>query len=110
MQQLSQAGHDAYCVARIAPTAVIFNSPASVGGRTVPRRVTRYADVMPHFALTVALGLLLAIALPGCATSPAEQEAARQAWAARDAERERECQRALGWWKAGACVFGGGSM
>ena len=51
---------------------------------------------------------LLAVACAACATSPAEQEAARRAWAARDAERERECQRALGWWKAGACVFGGG--
>jgi hypothetical protein len=61
-------------------------------------------------AFAIPLVLLFTVALPGCATSPAEQEAARQAWAARDAERERECQRALGWWKAGACIFGGGSM
>ena len=61
-------------------------------------------------AFAVSLSLLIGVVLAGCATSPAEQEAARQAWAARDAERERECQRALGWWKAGACIFGGGSM
>jgi hypothetical protein len=64
---------------------------------------------MRHNAIVMLL-VLATLAVASCATSPAEQEAARQAWAARDAERERECQRALGWWRAGACVFGGGSM
>lgn len=38
-------------------------------------------------ALAALLGLMLTGALAGCSTPPAEQEAIRKAWAARDAER-----------------------
>ena len=54
-----------------------------------PRRLTP----MRQLTLTFLVGLLLTGALPGCATSPADQEATRKAWAARDAERAAECAR-----------------
>jgi len=53
------------------------------------------------------IGLLLAGTLPGCATSPAEQDAIRRAWEERDAERAAECRRAGGGFVAGGCVRGG---
>jgi len=38
-------------------------------------------------SIAILLGLLVAGVLVGCAMSPAERQAAEQAWAARDAER-----------------------
>ena len=38
-------------------------------------------------SLAILLGLLVGGVLVGCAMSPAERQAAEQAWAARDAER-----------------------
>ena len=38
-------------------------------------------------SLAILLGLLVGAVLVGCAMSPAERQAAEQAWAARDAER-----------------------
>ena len=38
--------------------------------------------------------MLLAGMLQGCSLTPAEQDAIRQAWEERDAERARECHRA----------------
>ena len=38
-------------------------------------------------------GMLLVGALSGCSVSPAQQDAIRQAWEERDAERARECAR-----------------
>ena len=48
--------------------------------------------------------LLLAGILPGCSISPDQQEAIRQAWAERDAERARECERVRGFIVAGSCL------
>lgn len=59
-------------------------------------------------ARNVMVLMLLACGLQGCSVSRAEQDEVRKAWAARDAERERECQRAMGSWKDGACIFSGG--
>jgi hypothetical protein len=57
----------------------------------------------------VALLLLtcLSTVLPACATSPADTEAARRAWAERDAERARECRAAGRAFVAGGCSGGG---
>lgn len=52
--------------------------------------------------------LLVAGILPACSISPARQEAIRQAWEERDAERARECQRAGRAFVAGGCAGGGG--
>jgi hypothetical protein len=54
-----------------------------------------------------AFTLGVAIVLPGCATSPTDQEAARRAWAERDAERARECRAAGRAFVAGGCAGGG---
>ncbi len=53
-------------------------------------------------------GILLVGALQGCAISPAQQDAIRQAWEDRDAERARECHRAGRGFVAGGCAGGGG--
>jgi hypothetical protein len=56
-----------------------------------------------------AVGLVVLLAASaGCATGLGDGEAARRAWAERDAERQRECRQARGGWIAGGCVFGGG--
>jgi len=52
-------------------------------------------------------GILLAGALQGCSMSPAQQDAIRQAWEERDAERARECHRAGRGFLAGGCAGGG---
>ena len=52
----------------------------------------------------LGLALLVGFAL-GCASNPAEREAAGQAWAARDKERARECLRAGGRWNGSGCSF-----
>jgi hypothetical protein len=52
----------------------------------------------------ILVGLLLASSLQGCSTSPAQQEAIREAWAERDAERARECSRVRGFLIAGSCL------
>lgn len=54
------------------------------------------------------VGLLLAGILQGCSISPAQQQAIRQAWEEKDAERARECQRAGRGFVAGSCTGGGG--
>ncbi len=59
---------------------------------------------MRQLTLTVLVGLLLIGALAGCATSPADQEAIRKAWAARDAERAAECARNGVGFAAGGCL------
>ena len=56
------------------------------------------------FATAAVVGVLLAATTPGCATSPARQEAIREAWAERDAERDRECRRVNGFLVAGSCL------
>jgi hypothetical protein len=61
-------------------------------------------------ALAPLLAVCLAfIAAAGCATSPAEREAAQKAWAERDAQRAAECARNRGRFVAGACIYGGGA-
>jgi hypothetical protein len=52
-------------------------------------------------------GILLVGALQGCSVSPAQQDAIRQAWEERDAERARECRGAGRGFVAGACTGGG---
>jgi hypothetical protein len=56
----------------------------------------------------LALAVLLVGGPAGCVGGPADRDAARRAWAERDAERQRECRQARGGWVAGGCVFGGG--
>jgi hypothetical protein len=56
----------------------------------------------------ILVGLLLAGILQSCSVSPAQQEAIRQAWEERDAERARECYRAGRGFVAGGCTGGGG--
>ena len=63
--------------------------------------------VMRPLALAALLALALAGALPGCSTSPAEQDAIRKTWAERDAERAAECQRRGVGFVAGGCATGG---
>ena len=48
--------------------------------------------------------ILWAGILPGCSISPAQQEAIRQAWEERDAERARECYRHGLGFAAGGCT------
>jgi len=55
---------------------------------------------LTQLRLAALIGLLAGAPL-GCAITPAEQEAIRQAWQSRDAERAAECRRMGGWWKAG---------
>jgi hypothetical protein len=45
--------------------------------------------------------------LPGCATSPASVDAAREAWAARERERAAECVSRRGRPFNGSCIYGG---
>jgi hypothetical protein len=52
--------------------------------------------------VAVAMGFLAA-----CAGSPADREANRQAWEARDAQRALECQREGGRYFDGSCTRGG---
>ncbi len=52
----------------------------------------------------ILVGLLLCGIVHGCSISPDEQEAIRQAWADRDAERARECDRVRGFLVAGSCL------
>lgn len=56
----------------------------------------------------LAAGLLLVGALQGCSVSPAQQDAIRQAWQEKDAERAAECRRAGRGFVAGGCTGGGG--
>lgn len=52
----------------------------------------------------VIVGVILTGTAPGCSTSAAQQDAIRQAWAERDAERDRECRRVNGFLVAGSCL------
>ena len=63
---------------------------------------------MKQVLSAILIGILLVAALPGCSVSPAEQEAIRQAWEERDAERAQECRRAGRGFVAGGCTGGGG--
>jgi hypothetical protein len=63
---------------------------------------------MPENVLRILVGLLLCGSLQGCSISQAQQEAIRQAWEKRDAERARECYRAGRGFVAGGCSGGGG--
>jgi hypothetical protein len=58
-------------------------------------------------ALAAVCGSLVAV-LSGCASSPADQDAIRKAWAARDAERAAECQRNGLGYANGGCLGRGG--
>jgi hypothetical protein len=62
---------------------------------------------MRRIALALVLALAAGAGLPGCATSPADTETARRAWAERDAERARECRAAGRSFVAGGCAGGG---
>ena len=53
-------------------------------------------------------GLFLIGALQGCSVSPAQEEAIRQAWEEKDAQRAAECRRAGRGFVAGGCGGGGG--
>jgi hypothetical protein len=55
----------------------------------------------------ILVAVAVAGALPGCATSPADQDAIRRAWQERDDERARECRQAGRGYVAGACASGG---
>jgi hypothetical protein len=55
-------------------------------------------------------GVLVALVtgrFAGCSVSPAEQQASRDAWAARDAERAAECRQKNVGYVAGGCAAGG---
>jgi hypothetical protein len=60
--------------------------------------------VVRPLALAALFWLALPGALQGCSTTPAEQEAIGQAWAARDAERAAECRRNGLGFAAGGCL------
>jgi hypothetical protein len=53
----------------------------------------------------LALALWLAVVGHGCIPTPAEREAARRAWEARDQQRAAACFAAGGQWAGGGCVF-----
>ena len=57
-----------------------------------------------RLAAAAIVGVLLAGTTPGCSTSSARQEEIRQAWAERDAERDRECRRVNGFLVNGSCL------
>jgi hypothetical protein len=59
----------------------------------------------------VKVPLIVAVALAasvwGCSVSPARQQAIRDSWAARDAERAAECHQHNVGFAGGGCVAGG---
>ena len=55
----------------------------------LPRADQVVREILPG----ILAGILWAAILPGCSISPAQQDAIRQAWEERDAERARECAR-----------------
>jgi hypothetical protein len=55
----------------------------------------------------ILLSLLAVLTLWGCSVSPERQQEIQRAWAERDAERARECDRAGRRYVAGACSWGG---
>src|SRR5262245_11555569 len=66
-----------------------WRSPTSACGRSyqVPAALAWYLWLKKKHSLAILLGLLVGGVLVGCAMSPAQRQAAEQAWAARDAER-----------------------
>ena len=76
-----------------------------------PRRAVRrecVVELVINFRTAVLSGIFLVGALQGCAVSPAQQEAIRQAWEEKDAQRAEECRRAGRGFVAGGCGGGGG--
>ncbi|HZP36946.1 MAG TPA: hypothetical protein VFE48_10730 [Methylomirabilota bacterium] len=57
-----------------------------------------------RLAATAIVGMLLVGITSGCTTSLAGPPEIRQAWAERDAERDRECRRGNGVLVAGSCL------
>jgi hypothetical protein len=55
----------------------------------------------------VLLSLLAALAFWGCSVSPERQQEIQRAWAEREAEMARECERAGRRYVAGTCSWGG---
>jgi hypothetical protein len=53
------------------------------------------------------VAIALAAGLWGCSVSPAQQQAIRDSWATRDAERAAECRQHNVGFAAGGCVAGG---
>ena len=84
----------------------VFSRKSATNGEVVSR-LGRTLARMRLLALAALLGLAVAGALQACSTSPAEQEAIRKAWAARDAERAAECRRHGVGFVAGGCATGG---
>ena len=83
------------------------SSPEGDAENDAPPERCRLAGVK-SLALAAVCGSLVAV-LNGCATSPADQEATRKAWADRDAERAAECRRnGLGGYANGGCLGRGG--
>jgi len=77
------------------------------GPQTFAREGVVYTHAMRQLAAALLSGACLVAALTGCATSPADQEATRRAWAERDAERARECAAQGRGFVAGGCAAGG---
>ena len=77
-------------------------APVAPGGKIDGMR--QRAFVLP----VVLIGVLSVCALQGCSISPARQEAIRQAWEERDAERALECRRQGRGYVNGGCTGGGG--
>ena len=65
-------------------------------------------SLLREILAAVLAGALWSGFLHGCSISPAEQDAIRRAWDARDAERAAECRRAGRGFVAGGCAGGGG--
>ena len=71
------------------------------------RRVPLYRRRMAAGAGLFLAAVLMVAAPSGCTTSPADQQAIRDAWAQRDAERAADCRRHNVGYAAGGCTVGG---
>jgi uncharacterized protein (DUF58 family) len=62
---------------------------------------------MAFMRAAILLSLLAGLTLGGCSVSPERQQEIQRAWAEREAEMARECERAGRRYVAGTCSWGG---
>jgi len=77
-------------------------------GFATPQSVAEESGRVPSRLWAIlAIAMLLAAIFTACSTSPVDQQAIRDAWSARDAERAAECRRKNVGYAAGGCVASG---
>ena len=90
-------------IGKVAALALLWSSSLPAAGQVIVLKLSS------RVRLVILAGILAGGTVLGCAITPAEREATTRAWAERDAERARECERNRGRWVAGACLYGGGA-